>query len=108
MISDQKVEAALTFLAKDEELEEIVRDARLAESLLKHIEAVLMKEHSDLAVSAQTREARASPRYLDALQRDAEAHARLVAYKGKREAAAHFIEVWRSQNANARTSTRIG
>ena len=108
MISEDDVTAALNILANDEELQRVVSAARLAENMLKHVEAVEMKLHSDLAVSAQTREARASGRYLTALREDADAYAKHIALKGRREWAAHVIEVWRSQNANARTGTRIG
>lgn len=108
MIPDSKVEAALAFLDDVVELERVVREARLAESLLKHVEAVEMKKHAELPVSAQQREARASFAYKRQAEDDAVKYAKLIALKGRREAAAYVLDVWRSQNANARTSTRVG
>lgn len=108
MISEKEVEQALAFLDDDATLETLTRNARLSESLLKHTEAVEMKKHPGLSAAGQTREARASDAYYEALNQDATDYAKLIAYKGRRDAAAHVIEMWRSQNANMRSSSRIG
>lgn len=66
------------------------------ERMVKHTLALLMKEHSDLPVSAQQREAMADKRYLEAIEREAVAAGELEVMRGLREAAALKIEAWRT------------
>lgn len=108
LISSDMVEKALAVLDDHATLERYAREARLRESLLKSVEAVQMKKFSELGVSAQTREARASTAYQDALNLDAEAYAKLVAHRGKIAHAGHVIELYRTQSATARSHIKIG
>lgn len=108
MITEAKVELALELLADDATLQRIAREARLAESLLKSVEALEMKKVSELPVSAQTREARASRAYREACDRDATAYAALIAYRGKMAHANYVIELYRTQSATARSHIKVG
>ncbi len=72
--------------------------------MLKHVKAIEMKRHNDLATNAQEREALASDAYREALEADANAAANLAFYKARIEAAKMTIEVWRTESATERAS----
>ncbi len=103
LVSEADVEKALDFLRDHaEEMGTAKEEAVRADHMLKHVKALAMKQHADIAVTAQEREAHASPQYLAAIERTAKAAGNLAKMQSLREAAALKIEVWRSASANYR------
>lgn len=103
LVTDAEVEKALDWLRDQAaEIGEAKRRAVKADHMLKHTKALAMKVHGELAVTAQEREALASPQYLAALDEAANAAGEFERMKSLREAAALKIEVWRSASANYR------
>lgn len=103
LVSDEKVQEALDFLADDADRAAKHRAERIyVEEFRKTMKAKVMKEHASLPIGAQEREAYADPRYiahLDALRQAVFEDSRMTF---KRIAAEAVIEAWRSQSANYR------
>jgi hypothetical protein len=103
IVSDAEVERALDWLRDNAAKIGGAREKMvMTECMTKHIKALEMQKHNDLSVSAQDREATASPAYLDALMKEARAAGEYEEMRALREAAALKIEVWRSASANYR------
>lgn len=103
LVTDESVERALDWLRDNaDDIAAAKEEAVKAEHMLKHTKAVAMKLHADLPVSAQEREAVASPEYRSALEWTAQTAGALEKMRALREAAALRIEVWRSASANYR------
>ena len=104
LVSDTRLSEALDFLRDNAEaIGKAKAETIRCGHMIKHIEALVEKAHDDLALAAQKREARASKRYVEALNADAKAAGDYEAMKAKREAAAMAIEAWRSEQANYRS-----
>lgn len=102
-VTEEEVEKALDWLRDNADDIGAAKAAAIrTERMVKHIEALLMKEYTDLPVAAQKREAMASERYLKAIEEEATAAGEFERLKGLREAAALKIEAWRSASANYR------
>lgn len=103
MINEQEVEAAVDWLRDTAQEAAQKRAERLyLDEYRKVLRAQLMKQHMDLPVSAQEREALADPKYSEHLQAlkiaiDEDERMRFL-----RVAAEAKIEAWRSMNANYR------
>ena len=103
MINEQEVEAAVDWLRDTAQEAAQKRAERLyLDEYRKVLRAKLMKQHMDLPVSAQEREALADPKYAEHLQAlkiaiDEDERMRFL-----RVAAEAKIEAWRSMNANYR------
>lgn len=103
MINEQEVEAAVDWLRDTAQEAAQKRAERLyLDEYRKVLRAQLMKQHMDLPVSAQEREALADPKYAEHLQAlriaiDEDERMRFL-----RVAAEAKIEAWRSMNANYR------
>ena len=103
MINEQEVEAAVDWLRDTAQEAAQKRAERLyLDEYRKVLRAQLMKQHMDLPVSAQEREALADPKYAEHLQSlkiaiDEDERMRFL-----RVAAEAKIEAWRSMNANYR------
>ena len=103
LVSDEAVELALDWLRDNADaIGDAKRDAVKFDHMMKHTKALVMSLHKDLPVSAQDREAAASPEYLAAIEAAAAAAGHFEQMKALREAAALKIEVWRSMGANYR------
>lgn len=103
IVTDESVERALSWLRDNaDDIGEAKRQAVKYDKMLNHAKAVAMKRHAELPVSAQEREALASPVYLEAIENAANSAAEYEKMKALREAAALRIEVWRSASANYR------
>ena len=103
LVSDAQVEAALDWLRDNaDDIGDAKREAVKTDHMLKHVKAIMMKQHNELAVSAQEREALASIEYHEALLDAAKAAGEFERMKSLREAAALKIEVYRSSSANYR------
>lgn len=109
MIDEAEIQAALDYLLESAPLIAQARaDMVLAEELRKVVKAGVMKEHAELAVGAQEREAYADPRYRAQLDK---IHAAVLMFekeRAKREAAMARIDAWRTEAANRRGADRIG
>jgi hypothetical protein len=79
--------------------------ARLVKAghMLKHIEALLFLASEEKSAEARKSSARASDKYLDAINEEAFAAGDYEKMKALREAAALKIESWRSEQANYRS-----
>lgn len=73
-----------------------------AEAMLRHVKALAMKASGENAVSAQEREAYASPQYLSAIDELFQATVEAEKLRAAREAAGIRVDLWRSFNANMR------
>ena len=107
MISDDDVERAVEWLTRNAEPAAKARAERLyLEAWVKVVLAQQMREHSELPVAAQDREARVSAPYLAAL--DALRTAVEVDEKARwlREAADAKIEAWRTMESTRRAEGR--
>jgi len=102
-ISDEDVERALTFLRdRAKEIAAAKAEKLKEEFMLKHIKAVVMKQHADLPIGAQEREAYASKQYRDQIFKIGKATQTYEILAAQREAASVKISTWQSLNANWR------
>lgn len=103
MISDNDIQKALDFLRDSADDSAKFKAERIyLEEYRKSLKALIMKQFTELPVSAQEREAYASPRYQEhikammiAIERDEKQRFLRVACEAK-------IEAWRSFSANHR------
>lgn len=103
MINEQEVEAAVDWLRDTANEAAQKRAERLyLDEYRKVLRAKLMKQHMDLPVSAQEREALADPQYAEHLQALKTAIDEDEKMRFLRVAAEAKIEAWRSMNANHR------
>lgn len=103
LVSDNELNKALDWL-RDNADEMGKAKARLirAERMLSHIEAILIKASDASSDQKKKADARADPRYLAALNEEADAAGEFEKMRSLREAAALKIEAWRSEQANFR------
>ncbi len=103
MIDEKEVEAAVDWLRDTANEAAQKRAERLyLDEYRKVLRAKLMKQHMDLPVSAQEREALADPQYEKHLQALRTAIDEDEKMRFLRVAAEAKIEAWRSMNANHR------
>ena len=103
MIDEQEVEAAVDWLRDTAQEAAQKRAERLyLDEYRKVLRAKLMKQHMDLPVSAQEREALADPKYAEHLKALKIAINEDEKMRFLRVAAEAKIEDWRSMNANHR------
>lgn len=103
LISEAEVERALDWLRDNaDDIGVAKQDAYFTDGMVKHVKALEMKKHNELPVSAQEREALATPAYRQALLDAAVAAGEYEKLRSLREAAAAKIEAWRSAGANYR------
>ncbi len=103
MIDEQEVEAAVDWLRDTAQEAAQKRAERLyLDEYRKVLRAKLMKQHMDLPVSAQEREALADPKYAEHLKALKIAINEDEKMRFLRVAAEAKIEAWRSMNANHR------
>jgi rhamnose utilization protein RhaD (predicted bifunctional aldolase and dehydrogenase) len=107
-ISDASLERALDWLRDNAEaIGQAKADSVATARMREHVLALEMKRHSELPVSAQEREAKASKAYRQAIIEEAKAAGAYETMRAMREAAALKIEAWRSEQANFR-AMKIG
>jgi hypothetical protein len=103
VIDEKEVEAAVDWLRDTANEAAQKRAERLyLDEYRKVLRAKLMKQHMDLPVSAQEREALADPKYAEHLQALKTAIDEDEKMRFLRVAAEAKIEAWRSMNANHR------
>jgi len=103
LIPDEAVEQAFDWLRDHAEHCAEARAHRIyLEEYRKSLKAKIMKEHADLALGAQEREAYASPRYVEHLEGLKIAVLNDERFRFLREANLAKIEAWRTAAANRR------
>lgn len=103
IVSDGQLNDALDWLVRN--AGEMGRaKARLirAERMVGHIEALLIKASEEKSDTKRKADARASARYLAAINEEADAAGEFEKMRSLREAASMKIEAWRSEQANFR------
>lgn len=107
MISRERCRKAVEYLIDSAaEYGSATAEAVRAETMLKAVKALAMKDSGESAVSAQEREAYASNAYAMQAERLFEAVKARESIRAKRDAERMVIEVWRSEQANARGAER--
>ena len=103
IITDEDIEKAVNFLRDTAEQSAKFKAERVyLTEYRKSLKALLMKNHLDLPVSAQEREAYASPVYISHLDAMRTAIERDEKQRFLRVTAEAKIEAWRSMSANYR------
>ena len=102
IVTEQEVHDAVGFL-RDEAANAGRAKARLVRAghMIKHIEA-LETVAGEGSMALRQAQARASKRYLDAIEEEAKAAGAYEEMRSLREAAAMLVETWRSEQANYR------
>ena len=99
----EEADRAAEFLAHSaKELGEAVARQTKAEKMLGHIEALEFMASDERSAEARKAAARASQRYLDAINELAEATCEVRKLYGLREGAQARIDVWRTESATNR------
>lgn len=103
LVSPAELDKALTFLrdsagAMGEAKARLIR----AGHMVSHIEALMIVGSDETSADKRKADARASDRYLAALNEEANAAGEFEKLKSLREAAVMKIEAWRSEQANFR------
>ena len=103
MVTDDEVQLAVDYLRDSSPKIGAARmDVQRSESMIKHIEALMFLASTRSSVDAKKAEARASERWIEAVEKHAVAVGEFEKLKGYREAAAAKLEVWRTMSANLR------
>ena len=106
-ISDESAEAALDWLFRNARALGDAKEALVkAERFIDRTKAIVMKRHADLPVSAQEREAKASPELFDAYFDEAKAAGHYEYIRAMRDAAAAWLDCWRTLKATQRALTK--
>jgi len=102
-ISDQEIEKALDYLRDNASVAAQARAERIyIEEYRKSIKAQIMKEHADMPVSAQEREAYADDRYIRHLDAIRDAVYEDEKHRFLMKAAEAKIDAWRTKCSNER------
>ena len=104
MITDDDIEKAIDYLRDNATAAAQSRANRIyMDEFRKSLKALIMKEHVDLQVSAQEREAYADSRMLKHLDALRHATHQYEKHRFTREAQLAKIEAWRTYHANLRS-----
>jgi|TARA_R110002012_G_scaffold315372_1_gene529133 hypothetical protein len=104
IITDEDVQKSLDFLRDNALIAAQYKAERIyLEEYRKSLKALLMKNHIDLPVSAQEREAYASPVYIQHLESMKIAIQRDEKQRFLRVSAEAKIEAWRTMSSNIRS-----
>ncbi len=107
IVTDDNIHDALAYLAIDPHPFALARkDVVDAENKAKQIYARAFLS-ADGSVAAKEATAEISPEYVEAKNDEATAIQELERHKARARAAEMLIEVWRSENANARASEKV-
>jgi ATP phosphoribosyltransferase len=103
LISDDDIEKAVDYLRDNATKAAKAKAERMYMEEYKHVvRSQIMREHDDLAVNAQEREAQADARYTQHLQAMREAIERDEYNRWMMKAAEAKLEAWRTQCSNQR------
>src|SRR5690348_13227121 len=107
IVTEHQVSAALEYLADDPHPIAVAKKSVTdAENETKRIFARVFLA-SDGSVDARKAHAEIDPTYISAKERESDAIQSLERHKARTKSAEMIIEVWRSENANARVAERI-
>ena len=107
MSNIQKAEASVEWLMQNARALGKARQRMvLAERMVDRIKALVMKKHTELPVSAQEREAKASAELFEAYQEEAEATGDFEMLRTLRDAHAAQLELFRTLEATARVTQK--
>ena len=104
MFTENEIEKAVSFLAESAPTIGVARGRMTkADAMLAHVEAIMMQK-SDASSDVRRRvEARASKKYLAAIDERAAAAAEFEKLKSEREAAMKKINAWQTESSNWRS-----
>lgn len=103
LVTDDEVGDALRWLATNaREIGEARARLVKAGHMIKHVEALLFLASVEKTVDAKKASVRASEKWLEAINEEAEAAGHFEQLKALREAAAARIEAWRTESASLR------
>jgi predicted Fe-S protein YdhL (DUF1289 family) len=109
MIDEEDIDKALHWLVKNADAAARARAERVyVDEYRKHLKARLMKACGEETAAAQEREAYASQQYADHLKVLRDAVQEDERFRWLTTAAEAKIEVWRSEQANARAQGKVG
>lgn len=104
LISDEDVQKALDFLRDSVPKAAAAKAMRVQlEESRKSLKAIIMKEHADLPLAAQEREAYADDRYKNHIEAIRQAVQDDETFRLYRVAAEAKIEAWRTMSSNYRS-----
>ena len=104
MISQERLQQALTYLAStDEECGKLRADVARAEFKAKSIRNTIYKAIATGSIADRQAEAETAQEYLDAKMVEFQKFAEYEAMKNKRATESILIDVWRSLNAGRRS-----
>lgn len=105
LVTDDQVGDALRWLATNAaEIGEARARLVKAGHMIKHVEALQYLRSAEKTVDAKKADVRASEKWLEAINEEAEAAGEFEKMKALREAAAAKIEAWRTQEASNRAA----
>lgn len=107
IVADDTVSKALAYLAEDPHPIAAARHSlSIAENAAKELFALALLA-ADGAVEVKKAKAETDANYQDAKINEADAQRELERHRTRVKAAEMIIEVWRSENANARAAERV-
>lgn len=107
-VSDQNVTDALTYLAADPHPLAVARfNLTVAENKAAETYAKLFLESGEKTNDARKADVECHPFYVNAKQAEADCVLELERHKSRTKAADMLLEVWRTENANARAAERV-
>lgn len=108
IVADDTVSKALAYLSDDPHPLALARkDVADAENKCKATFARLFLSSSGSSVAAKEAEATCHPEYVGAKAQEAEAIMEQERHRARARAAEMIVEVWRSENANARAAEKM-
>jgi hypothetical protein len=108
IVSDNNVHDALAYLAGDPHpVAEAKHRLTLAENKTRETYARLFLASNGASVAAKEASVESNPDYIAAKHAEAEAVLELERHKSRVKAAEMLLEVWRTENANARAAERV-
>jgi hypothetical protein len=108
VVDEDRVHGAMDYLRETVgKLGKARERARLAENMIKHVEALEFKLSDAKTEAGKKADARTSQRFLDAIAEDAVACGELTKLYAAREAASTVVEAWRTQSATLRSATKL-
>jgi hypothetical protein len=107
-VSEKNVSDALTYLADDPHPIAVARyNLTVAENKASEAYAKLFLMSGEKTNDARKADVECDPVYVEAKQAEAECVLELERHKARTKAADMLLEVWRTENANARAAERV-
>jgi DNA topoisomerase VI subunit B len=107
-VSENNVSTALTYLAMDPHPVAVAKHRlTMAENKCRETYGKLFLTSEGTSVAAKEASVESNPIYVDLKQAEADAVLELERHRSRVKAAEMLLEVWRTENANARAAERI-